>query len=473
MMLLLALTLASSINIPGANGSRVTEAALDATGGPVLARLSDGAPICGLGAAFHTGRRAELARRLETGYVLVRGLPETRDYTEFRQDKTFWYLTGIESPDATLFMDVDAGTEILFLPDRDRRQEVWDGELWDAEDEWVGELTGFEDVRASSGLMEFLREKLSEGDKVWISKEPWVALSGGFDRAEPADRRRKRDPLDGRASREQALGAKLVEHFSVEVASLRGPIDAMRLIKTPEEIEAMRRAARAGSAAMVEAIRSTRPDLGEWELDALMEWIQVREGADGPAYLAIVGSGPNSCTLHYSASARRMRDGEMMLIDFGPEVDHYTTDLTRTWPVNGRWTERQAELYDAVLAAQEASIAAVKPGVTLGQVGEAGNAVLRERGFASLIRHGVSHWIGLEVHDVGDYSVELAPGMTFTVEPGAYEAETGIGIRIEDVVVVTEDGCEVLSASLPKDRETLSKLVAEQGVLDWMDASSE
>lgn len=468
MKLLLALFLVSPINGPGA-----AEPALEATGGPVLSRLSDGAPICGLGAAFHAGRRAELARRLETGYVLVRGLPETRDYTEFRQDKTFWYLTGIESPNAALFMDLDAGTETLFLPEHDGRQEIWDGELWDSEDEWVGELTGFEDVRATETLMEVLGEELSEGRKVWISKEPWTALSGGFDRAEPANRHRSRDPLDGRASREQALETKLVEHFSVEVKSLRSQIDAMRLVKTPEEIDAMRRATRAGSAAMLEAIRSTRPDLGEWELDALMEWIQVREGADGPAYLAIVGSGPNSCVLHYSASTRRMRDGEVILIDFGPEVDHYATDLTRTWPVNGRWTERQAELYDAVLAAQEASIAAIKPGVTLRDVGRAGRAVLQERGFAHLMPHGVSHWIGMEVHDVGDYSTKLAPGMAFTVEPGAYETETGIGIRIEDVVVVTEDGCEVLSASLPKDRETLSKLVAERGVLDWMDGSSE
>jgi Xaa-Pro aminopeptidase len=219
---------------------------------------------------------------------------------------------------------------------------------------------------------------------------------------------------------------------------------------------------------MAEAIRSTSPGLGEWELDGLMSWVQVHEGATGPAYRAIVGSGPNSLVLHYGASSRRMQDGEVVLIDYAPELDHYTSDITRTWPVNGKFTARQAELYDAVLEAQKAGIAAVKPGVKISDVDRECSRVLRARGFGDFVRHGACHYIGMEVHDVGGYSKPVVPGVCFTVEPGLYEEATGIGIRIEDVVSVTESGCEVLSREVPKERAEVEKLVSETGVLDWL-----
>jgi Xaa-Pro aminopeptidase len=219
---------------------------------------------------------------------------------------------------------------------------------------------------------------------------------------------------------------------------------------------------------MAEAIRSTRAGLGEWELEGLMRWQHIREGASGPGYLAIVGSGPNSLVLHYGASSRHMQEGEVVLLDYAPEVDHYVSDITRTWPVSGRFSERQAELYDAVLAAQLAGIAAVRPGARIADVERAASGVLRERGFGAFIRHGTCHWIGMEVHDPGDMGTVLEPGMAFTVEPGLYEAETGIGIRIEDVVVVTPGGCEVISAQVPKTREEVEALVQAVGILDLL-----
>jgi len=431
-----------------------------------LERPGDGRPSCGLGGAFHAGRRAELRERVGSGLLLFRGLPETRDYTAFRQDKTFWYLTGIESPNAALVLDADTGREVLFLPERDLRRERWDGEMWDSSDEWVGELTGFAEVRPTGTLLPSLRELLGERRSIAVCKHPWVGLGGGYDRAEPADRARAADPLDGRISREQALEESLAKRLEVEVRDVSDVLIDMRRVKRPEEIEAMRRAGRAGALAMHEAMRSTTPGTGEWELDALMSFVQVREGAAGPAYHAIVGSGPNSCTLHYSASSRRLGAGEVVLIDYGPEVDHYTTDITRTWPVDGEFTPRMAELYDAVLAAQAAGIAAVAPGKTLTDVEGACAAVLRERGLADLIRHGSCHYIGLEVHDPGDYARALEPGVTFTVEPGLYDAKEGIGVRIEDVVVVTPDGCEVLTGDVPKARAEVERAVRERGLLD-------
>jgi len=154
------------------------------------------------------------------------------------------------------------------------------------------------------------------------------------------------------------------------------------------------------------------------------------------------------------------------LLDYAPEFDKYVSDITRSWPVDGRWTPRMIELYDAVLAAQEAGIAAVRPGRTMRDIEAACRKVLAERGVLELLPHGTCHYVGMEVHDVGDGAKPLEPGVVFTIEPGVYEAATGIGIRIEDVVLVTADGCEVLSHAVPKDRASLTKLQAEEGILD-------
>jgi Xaa-Pro aminopeptidase len=441
-------------------------------------RPGDGKPVCGLGKSFHAGRRKALRDALGDGVVVVRGLPDVRDYFPFRQDKVFWYLTGVESPNAALVMDCKSGREVLLLPKGNTGRESWDGELWDSDDAWVKDLTGIGDVRAVSKpdendrpisqLDSTLREFVKADSTIWISMHPNVALAGCCDQAYGTDKAILEDPFDGRVSREQALKDALKRLFKNEPKDLTNVLCELRRVKQPEEIAAMRRAGRSGALAMAEAMRSTSAGLGEWDLDGLMSWIQMREGAVGPAYHAIVGSGANSLVLHYGDSSRRMQDGEVLLIDYAPEVDHYTSDITRTWPVNGKFTARQAELYDAVLESQAAGIAAVKPGATIAEISKVCAKVLEQKGFGKLVRHGPCHYIGLEVHDDQDYSKPFVPGVCFTVEPGLYEASTGIGIRIEDVVCVTESGCEVLSRDVPKDRATVEKLVAEQGVLDWL-----
>ncbi len=429
-------------------------------------RPGSGAPVCGLGSSFHAGRRAALRAKLKEGFVLVRGLPETRDYVRFHQDKVFWWLTGVVSPDAVLVMDCASGSEILFLPQPSKLGEIWEGEKWDSGDAWVASTTGIADVRSTRKLDETLKELFAKESKVWISRHPNLALSGGYDRARPFDGRQAKDPLDGRKSREEALAEALESKYGCKVADATSVIEELRMIKTPEEILAIRRACRAGSLAMVEAIRSTRPGLGEWEIEALMSYVQIREGATGPAYHGIIGAGPNSLVLHYSASSRAMQDGEVLLADYAPEVDHFVSDITRTWPVNGRFSARQAELYDAVLAAQKAGIAAVQPGKRVADVQKACDEVLMARGFGDLRRHGVSHWVGMEVHDPGGLDRDLQPGMVFTIEPGLYDPETNIGIRIEDVILVTDKGCEVLTTLVPSERDQIEKLWLEQGCLE-------
>ena len=448
--------------------------------GDNLVRQAGGAATCGLGSDWHAGRRLELAGRLETGIVVLRGLPEPRASLGFHQDKNFWYLTGVESPNVAFVIDLDTGREVLFVSKPSGFAESWNGEIWDTDDEWVKELTGIEEVRANDpgrggnrGLLELIDELVEENAErpIWTLQTAHVELSGAYDSALPYDRARKLDSLDGRISRETALARHLTQRYAeqgIEVRDLTPALWEMRVIKTDRELEAMRRASRAGALAIQEAIRSTRVGLGEWDIDSLITWQQRRFGATGPAYAAIVGSGANSLVLHYNFSSRRMLEGEVLLVDFAPEVDHYVSDVTRTWPVGGVFTDEMIPIYDAVLAAQEAAIAQVRAGARMRDVSGAATKVLRERGYQC--PHGISHSVVMAVHDPGRLGQTLKAGMVFTIEPGVYDSDTGIGVRIEDVILVTEDGCEVLSADCPKSREAIEALMAEDGILDLIDA---
>ena len=472
-------------------------------------RRGDGSQVCGLGKEFHAGRRALLREKLEEGIFVLRGLPSARGNLRFTQDKMFWYLTGIESPDAALVIDIKSGREILFLPPPSRMFETWNGERWDTGDEWIADLSGFEEVLAQKDLEATLAELISglsgiviappeenaeakpngappqegveanpyaligKGVTVWTSLQPFVQITSAYDSATSFVVARKKDAWDGRVSREQAFKGHLEETFGVEVKDAARTLNAMRWVKEPVEVEAVRRACESGSKALIEAMRAAAPGVGEWEIASLMSFVQVREGASGPAYTAIVGSGKNSCALHYLHASRVMEEGDALLIDYGPEVDHYVTDITRTWPVGTKFEGRMKELYEAVLAAQKAAIEAVKPGITLRDVNQAAVNVLRERGVAGLLNHGVCHSVGMEVHDPGPRGAVLEPGVVFTVEPGAYDWKLGIGIRIEDVVVCTEDGVRVLSDGVPKEIDEIEALMAEAGVLELMDRRGE
>jgi Xaa-Pro aminopeptidase len=449
----------------------------DAQRGLSAERPGDGRLVCGLGKDFHAGRRALLMERVGDELMVFRGMPDVRENLAFRQDKTFWYLTGVESPNAALVVDGKTGAEILLLPERTRRlatMEGWEGEKWDASDEWVPELTGFEDVRKTDELLDVLEELLDGRERIGISLHPPIVLAGSYDTAGPHLEAQKSDPWDGRGSRAEALGERLGEKLGVETFDVAPTIVEMRRVKTAEELAALERAGRAGALAMAEAMRSTRPGIGEWELDSLMSWMQIREGATGKAYNAIVGSGVRACILHYHGNNVVMEDGEVVLIDFGPEVDHYVTDITRAWPVGGTFSKRQREVYEAVLAAQKAGIEAAKPGQTMRGITQICNEVMLEHGFErSWIRHGACHYVGMEVHDPGAYDAPFEPGVVFTIEPGLYDEEEAIGVRIEDVVVITEDGCRVITGLVPKEADEVEALVQSEGVLDLVDSRSE
>ncbi|RMH00763.1 MAG: aminopeptidase P family protein [Planctomycetota bacterium] len=414
-------------------------------------------------AAWHAGRRRALLERVEDGVLVLRGAPAPSDSRPFRQDNDFWYFTGLSTPDAVLVLDATDGREVLLVPPADPSAERWLGDLIDPEE--ARAATGIEDCRPLAagrrpwGGLEDLLAELAAGRPVFRTPlqpaENWMTSR---DDALAAARARQLDPFDGRPSREDRFRRLLEERYGVQVEDLSPVIDALRLIKTEPEIEAIRRAAEISGRAHEAAIRLAEPGLPEWRLAAEMTGAMLAAGARGPAYAAIVGSGPNACVLHYSANRRALAAGDLVLIDYGAEFNHYCADVSRTWPVDGRFDPRQREVYEAVLAAQEAAFAECKPGGNLRRVQQAAVRVLRERGFPGQPPHGIGHWLGMATHDVGGWAAEFRPGMVFTVEPGVYLPEEGIGVRIEDDVLITEDGCEILTEGIPRRIEDLERL---------------
>ncbi len=372
-------------------------------------------------------RRAALMERIGTGVVVLRSAEPRSiagDYpqdSDFRQDNDFFYLTGLETAGSYLVLVARADgpdEEVLFLPPRDPAEERWTGPKLGPGPE-AARITGIGDVRSAEGA------------------EAAIA--------------------------ELASGAARLDEDAV-----RAHVHALRLIKGPDELRRLREAIDITTDAIREAMKAVRPGMWEYELEAIIEYNFRRRGAERVGFPSIVGSGPNSTVLHYDKSRRRMEAGDLVVTDVGAEFGYYTADVTRTFPVSGRFTERQRAIYELVLGAQQAAIDAVRPGVTLGELTRIARGYMQENsgtlcGDVTCDRyfvHGLSHWLGMDVHDVGDYGTPLAPGMVFTIEPGIYIPEEEIGIRIEDDVLVTEQGYELLSGAAPRHPDEIEALMA-------------
>ena len=252
-----------------------------------------------------------------------------------------------------------------------------------------------------------------------------------------------------------------------DVRNLRPSADSLRLVKDADEITRMRKAVDISVLGHVAAMQAARPGVWEYEIEAALEAEFRRNGADRVGYPSIVGSGPNSTTLHYDVNRRQTRDGDLVVVDAGAEWGQYTADVTRTFPVNGKFTPRQKAIYDLVLATQQAAFDSARPGATIAQLNRVARDYMRAHSGTlcgaeacdAYFIHGLSHWLGMDVHDVGDYSTPLKAGMVFTIEPGIYLAQEGLGVRIEDDVLVTATGVEWLSAKAPKTTAEIERLM--------------
>lgn len=410
---------------------------------------------------FYQHRREVLRGKASAGVILVfaAGAAEGENERDaFRQDDDFYYLTGIDQPGAVLLLvpkgAEEAGRphEILFLSTPNPAEERWTGPRWRASDPDIRRKTGFEVVRDWG---EFYRELVATlGDSRYV----YTVYP----------------PPDEPHAHQRARISELRNFGSAFVfTDIRSALHAMRQVKSPTEIELLQKAVDLTVEAHLEAYKAVRPGLYEYEIAALMEYVMKRGGCERVGYAPIVGSGANSTVLHYSENSRRFEDGDLLLMDVGGEYGGYAADITRTIPVNGKFTPRQREIYEIVLAAQNAALAAAKPGATIGRTGEKSlyriaydyiNTHGKDKQGNSLGRyfiHGLSHHVGLNVHDVGDVNRPLEPGMAFTIEPGIYIPEENLGVRIEDVVLVTADGAKLLSSRLPRDPDEIEKIMAE------------
>jgi Xaa-Pro aminopeptidase len=393
----------------------------------------------------------------------------------YRQDSDFWYLTGFGEPESVLVLvpGREQGEFLLFVRDRDPLRETWDGRR--AGPEGATRQFGADDAFPIDDIDEILPGLMESRAKVFYT----VGVNRDFDQ-------RIVGWVNGlRAQSRQG------RHAPYEIVALEHVLHEMRLFKGRAEAQMMREAARIGMRAHVRAMRACRPGMYEYELMAELTHEFRKANAD-ISYQPIVAGGANGCILHYRENDARLEDGALLLIDAGCELDGYAADITRTFPVNGRFTPEQLALYEIVHEANLAATSKVRPGAHWNEPHEAAVQVLTagmvrvgllKGRVASLIKsqayrqyymHRTGHWLGMDVHDVGDYKIGeewrvLEPGMALTIEPGLYVSPgakdapkrfRGIGIRIEDDVLVTRDGCEVLTAGLPKDPPQIEALMA-------------
>jgi len=411
-------------------------------------------------------RRARLVEKLSDGVVVIFGYTAIEGESlrsSFRQESNFYYLTGWNEPGAILmltppmkerssplFESINAlPREILYLPAHNSREERWTGPKAGAYDAGLREKTGFQIIRGA----ELFERELSQA----------VAGFGKIYTLKPRERASDRERDPGRFPTLEKIAPL------AEIADARTAITALRMVKSPGEIDLIQKATDATIAAHLAAWKRAKQGLYEYQVAATMFGILLDRGCERPAYSPIVGAGFNSTVLHYSRNSARMDGGDLLLMDVGGEYSSYATDITRTIPVSGKFSVRQREIYDIVLGAQNAALAAVKPGMSLSRTGASslhqvayqyinGHGKDREgNALGKYFIHGLSHHVGLEVHDPSDRETPLAAGMVITLEPGIYIPEEKIGVRIEDMVLVTEKGGKLLSAALPRDPEGVEK----------------
>jgi Xaa-Pro aminopeptidase len=274
--------------------------------------------------------------------------------------------------------------------------------------------------------------------------------------------------LVARQPADTAAAAKWARAGGREVRNIAAVLDSLRMVKDADEIARLKHAIGITTEAELSAMRRMRPGLKEHQIEATVEYTFRDLGADRLGFPSIVGSGPNSTTLHYDVNRRTIQDGDLVVVDIGAEYGQYTADVTRTIPANGRFSGRQRAIYDLVLGAQQAAMDAVRPGVTMRELDQLARSYLRERSGVlcrprtcdTYFIHALGHWLGMRVHDVGDYRLPLQPGMVITIEPGIYLPDEQLGVRIEDDVLVTPSGYELLSAGVPRGAVEIEQLMS-------------
>lgn len=423
--------------------------------------------------------------------ALIQGASGLPGFSVFRQSNTFYYLTGIESAHAYLLLNGRTKQATLYLPHRNEGRESNEGKVLSAEDgEWIVQLTGVHRVKG----VEFLSADLVSTGLIRppapvLYTELSPAENGNDSRDELlfAQARAAADPWDGRPSREAMFVQKIKERFpQFEIRDLSPTLDAMRLIKSPKEIELIRKATHIAGLGIIEAMRSTLPGVYEYQLDAAAKYIFHLYGSRGDGYASIIGGGTNAYMGHYFHKTDVLNAGDLVLMDYAPDYHYYTSDVTRLWPVNGKFTAEQRELYNFIVAYRDALFRYIKPGITSNEVLDKAAADMKQYlegkkfvkpAHLKAVEEGLKfrghfqHPVGMAVHDVGRvHGVALQPGMVFTIDPMIWIHEERLYIRIEDMALVTADGVENLSAFVPSRIEDVERTINEKGLIEFRPA---
>ncbi len=423
-------------------------------------------------------RRKRLLRDIGDGVAFIPTAPELLRNADahypYRFDSHFWYLTGFAEPEAVLVLvGGKQPRTLLFCREKNLEREIWDGYRYGPRE--AQKVFGVDDAYPISALDSMAASLIANREQVWFP----LGAQAGFDQQVTGWLNQVRGQV--------RTGVTAPRGF----ADIRTLIDEMRLVKDRSELRTMQRAADISAEAHIGAMAATAPGRNEYEIEAELLYAFRRHGAQAPAYTSIVAGGANACVLHYVSNNAPLRDGDLLLIDAGCELDGYASDITRTFPVNGKFSGPQRDCYELVLAAQEAAIRAVKPGAAFTAYHDAAlkilaqgmidlkllkgpvARVLESGDFRRFYMHRTGHWLGLDVHDVGAYSAQskprkLAAGNVLTVEPGLYVRPGkdvprhfwNIGIRIEDDVLVTADGRSILTDATPKSIADIEAVMA-------------
>lgn len=425
-------------------------------------------------------RRASVMARIGDGVAILLGSPERPGEQPFRQGNQFFYLSGVELPRAVLVVDGRSKSSTLYINPREERRERQFGPILFPGDEAV-RTTGIEAVLPRDQFAAALTQLARDGRVIYTPFRPEVLGSASAGDVTSVAAATANDPWDGRPSREAAFLQKL--HSLAprsEVKNLDPILDGMRAIKSPREVAIIKEATRIGGLAIMESMRQARPGMYEYELQAAADFIFKKHGAQGPAYFGLFATGANTVYSHYHRGTARLADGDWVQVDYGPDYKYYVSDITRVFPATGRFTPRQREFYGIYLQLYRSVLSSIRVHVAPRDVIKEAVAKMdaaiaafpftdpkiREAAvrFADRYRNSrgnsLGHSIGMEVHDVGPQGETLEPGLVFTIEPAMSIPEERMSMRLEDSLLITETGCENLSAFVPIEIDAIEKWMA-------------
>jgi Xaa-Pro aminopeptidase len=435
-------------------------------------------------------RRARVLEKIGDGVAVMQGYTETSSYEKFRQSNQFYYLTGVETPRAIFVLDGKAKSSTLYLLPTNPQMERSEGPLL-APGPAAEQLTGIEHVKPRADF-DALVPSLA-GRTIYTTVRGETVLMGTPDRAIAHQRAREADPWELHGSKELFFRTRLGELApGAKFENLDDILDEMRMIKSPREIALLRESSHIAALAHMEAMRSAKPGMYEYEIEAIGDYIFKAHNAWGPAYFSLIAAGQNAQWPHYHASQAQMKDGDLVLFDYAPDYHYYTSDVTRMWPVNGKFTADQRELYGIYLKLYQAIMTSIRPGPSLDifkdavtkmdaimasfQFQNPKNKAAAERfveGYRARVTNPredatLGHMVGMEVHDVQKNFHSYVPGMVFTIEPALTIPEDHVYVRLEDMLLITATGYENMSSMAPVEMDAIEKLMTEPGMVQMM-----